>query len=92
MASLFRCDKNYGWGKFEGSRCQEAREDLHGPCDGTDRSNYEFPMYEFCHPGYFSDTPEEQALTDGQDICGTRSVVGNAVIGEESWCRSQVTF
>lgn len=49
-------------------------------------------MYEFCHPGYFSDTPEEQALTDGQDICGTRSVVGNAVIGEESWCRSQVTF
>lgn len=51
------------------------------PCDGVDRSGIEMPIFEYCHPSYFSDTEEEQAFTGGNDICGDRTIVGNGAIG-----------
>lgn len=79
---FFRCGKNYGWGRFEGSRCQEAVEDLYEtPCEGVDRSPYEFPIYEYCHPSYYSDKASEDPFTGGVDICGERKIVGNGAIG-----------
>lgn len=61
------------------------REDIHGTCDGTDRSGYEFPIFEYCHPNYFSGA-EEAPLTGGENICGDRRLVGNGAIGEGSGC------
>lgn len=77
-----RCGNNYGWGKFEGTRCQVERESFYGTCDGTDRSDYTFPVFEYCHPDYFSNIADEVGNTGGADICGRRVVTGNAVIGE----------
>lgn len=33
------------------------------------------------HDGYFSDIADEEQYTGGVDICGTRDIVGNAIIG-----------
>ncbi|CAM9121681.1 unnamed protein product, partial [Hapterophycus canaliculatus] len=53
---IVECGKNYGWSRFEGSRCQEAVEDneFNPPCDGISRSGFEFPWFEYCHPDYDS--------------------------------------
>eukprot|EP00903_Cladosiphon_okamuranus_P010393 g9831.t1 len=80
--NIIECGNNYGWSRFEGSRCQEAQEYRDGPCDGADRSDFTFPVFEYCHPDYYSDTDREQPFTNGVDICGSRSVItGNSVIG-----------
>ncbi|CAM9509059.1 unnamed protein product [Ectocarpus sp. 4 AP-2014] len=78
---LVECGNNYGWSRFEGSRCQEAVEDneFNPPCDGVSRSGFTFPLYEYCHPDYDSST--DGVLTGGTDICGDRVQLGNAVIG-----------
>lgn len=43
-----RCGNNYGWGQFEGSRCQSAVQfrDEYASCDVADRSAYTFPIFE----------------------------------------------
>eukprot|EP00903_Cladosiphon_okamuranus_P010392 g9830.t1 len=79
--NIIECGKNYGWSRFEGSRCQDEHEDRDGPCDGADRSGITFPVFEYCHPDYYDDTDEEQAFTNGVDICGDRSLTGHSVIG-----------
>lgn len=42
--------KNYGWSRFEGSRCQEAvqNNDYNPACKNIDRSGFEFPIFEVC--------------------------------------------
>eukprot|EP00903_Cladosiphon_okamuranus_P010019 g9501.t1 len=77
---IVECGINYGWSRFEGSRCQTA---VHGSeffplCNGADRSPYEFPIYEYCHLSYFA---TDTTNTGGVDICGDRDVLGNAIIG-----------
>lgn len=79
---FIRCNKDYGWSQFEGSRCQEAVEDRYGDCASADRSDFVFPEFEYCHPGYYSTLDTEDEFTNGVDICGSRAVVGNAVIGK----------
>lgn len=76
-----RCGNNYGWSRFEGSRCQEAVEYRDGPCLDADRSGFTFPIYEYCHPDYYADDEGEDAFTDGVDICGGRLITGHAVMG-----------
>ncbi|CAM9143199.1 unnamed protein product, partial [Hapterophycus canaliculatus] len=44
---IVECGNNYGWSRFEGSRCQEAQEDRDGPCLGADRSGFTFPTFEY---------------------------------------------
>ncbi|CAM9548065.1 unnamed protein product [Ectocarpus sp. 6 AP-2014] len=78
---IVECGNNYGWSRFEGSRCQEAQESRDGPCLDTDRSAFTFPIYEYCHPDYSSDDADEADFVAGVDICGTRMVSGTAVIG-----------
>lgn len=78
---MIECGKNYGWSRFEGSRCQEAVEARLGPCDGVDRSGFEFPIFEYCHPDYDSSLASEDAFTGGVDICAAASIRGNAIIG-----------
>lgn len=77
-----RCGNNYGWSRFEGSRCQEAQEGRDGPCLGADRSQYTFPWFEYCHPGYKSNVDSEAEFLGGVDLCGDRLITGNTVIGE----------
>eukprot|EP00903_Cladosiphon_okamuranus_P006180 g6077.t1 len=78
---IVECGKNYGWSRFEGSRCLDEREYLDGPCADTDRSGITFPEFEYCHPDYYDDIDEERDFTNGVDICGDRSLTGLAVIG-----------
>lgn len=76
-----RCGKNYGWSRFEGSRCQEAQEDRDGTCAGASRSGFTFPYFEYCHPDYDSTTGDEADFVGNSDPCGTRQLTGHAVIG-----------
>ena len=76
------CGQDYGWSTFEGSRCQEAQQDRIGSCDGISRSGVTFPIYEYCHPDYDSTDEGEDVFTNGNDLCGARSVTGLAVIGK----------
>ncbi|CAM9715370.1 unnamed protein product, partial [Ectocarpus fasciculatus] len=78
---LVECGNNYGWSRFEGSRCQEAVEDneFNPACSGISRSGFTFPIFEYCHPDYQSTGDDE--FTGGNDICGDRLLLGNAVIG-----------
>lgn len=78
-----RCGKNYGWSRFEGSRCQEAQEDRDGPCLDASRSGFTFPYFEYCHPDYYSDE-DEYEFTGDEDICGDRLITGHAVIGKNA--------
>lgn len=82
--TLDRCGNDYGWSRFEGSRCQEAQEDRIGNCATLSRSGLVFPIYEYCHPDYDSSTSSENEFTGGNDLCGARTVEGLAVIGEEN--------
>ena len=68
--------------RFEGSRCTEYSEDAYGPCADVDRSDFTFPVFEYCHVDYDSSPSSEDEYTGGNDICGDRSAVGNTVIGE----------
>lgn len=77
-----RCGNNYGWVRFEGSRCTEYSEDTYGPCADVDRSSFTFPYFEYCHFDYDSSPSSEDEYTGGYDLCGDRSVLGNTVIGE----------
>eukprot|EP00904_Undaria_pinnatifida_P003872 jgi/Undpi1/13486/HiC_scaffold_8.g03145.m1 len=77
---IIECGKNYGWSRFEGSRCQEAQEDRDGPCLDASRSGFTFPYFEYCHPDYYSDE-DEYEFTGDEDICGDRLITGHAVIG-----------
>ena len=77
-----RCGNNYGWVRFEGSRCTEYSQNTYGPCADVDRSGFTFPVFEYCHINYDSSPSSEDVYTGGNDICGDRSVVGNTVIGE----------
>lgn len=77
-----RCGNNYGWSRFEGSRCQVAQIERDGTCVGADRTGFTFPYFEYCHPGYLDDAAGEEALRGGVDICGDKRLTGNAVIGE----------
>lgn len=77
-----RCGNNYGWSRFEGSRCQEAMEARDGPCLDADRSGFTFPMYEYCHPDFNSDDADEADFVAGVDICGDRLLTGTAVMGK----------
>ena len=43
-----------------------------------------FPIFEYCHPDYDSSAAGEEEYTGGNDLCGSRTVVGNAVIGGEN--------
>ncbi|CAN0331815.1 unnamed protein product, partial [Scytosiphon promiscuus] len=47
---IVQCGHNYGWSRFEGSRCQEAMEERDGSCAGASRSDFTFPIFEYCHP------------------------------------------
>lgn len=82
--SLVRCGKNYGWGRFEGDLCVAGNEfdnaEL-GSCDDADFSSYEPPIFQYCHDSYQYDG-DASPYTKGVDVCGDRSVVGQAVIGE----------
>eukprot|EP00904_Undaria_pinnatifida_P007443 jgi/Undpi1/3829/HiC_scaffold_16.g07198.m1 len=78
---LVVCGQDYGWSTFEGSRCQQAQQDRIGSCDGISRSGVTFPIYEYCHPDYDSTDEGEDVFTNGNDLCGARSVTGLAVIG-----------
>lgn len=80
--SSIRCGEDYGWGRFEGSRCQTALEDRFGDCEDADRDSFTFPVFEYCHPDYDSTDPSEAAYLNNLDVCGTRSVLGLAVIGK----------
>lgn len=73
-----RCGNNYGWSRFEGSRCQEAMEERDGSCLDADRSGFTFPLFEYCHPDYYSSDADEDAYVAGVDICGSRLLTGNA--------------
>ncbi|CAM9453682.1 unnamed protein product [Scytosiphon promiscuus] len=77
--NIVECGKNYGWPRFEGSGCQQLAidEGLYPSCDDSVRSQYEFPIYEYCHLTSESD-PD---LTNGVDVCGDREITGNAIIG-----------
>ncbi|CAM9347041.1 unnamed protein product [Scytosiphon promiscuus] len=77
--NIVECGKNYGWPRFEGSSCQQLAidEGLYPSCDDSVRSQYEFPVYQYCHP----DTVADLDLTNGVDVCGDREVEGNAIIG-----------
>ena len=79
--NIIECGKNYGWGRFEGSLCQEAAQDVHGPCSGADRSGIEFPWFEYCHPDYNSAPADQDEFTGGVDFCAKTSLSGHAVIG-----------
>ncbi|CBJ28225.1 glucose sorbosone dehydrogenase [Ectocarpus siliculosus] len=81
--NFIECGNNYGWSRFEGSRCQEAVQDneFNPPCDGVDRSDFTYPLFEYCHPDFDSTDADEQEFTGGADTCGNRFVVGNCVIG-----------
>lgn len=76
-----RCGNNYGWSRFEGSRCQVALEDLYGSCLDADRTGFTFPYFEYCHPGYSDNADNEENYRGGTDICGSRLITGNSVIG-----------
>ncbi|CAN0382047.1 unnamed protein product [Pylaiella littoralis] len=80
---IIECGNNYGWSQFEGSRCQEAVEDVEGfsTCQGIDRSGFTFPWFEYCHPDYDSDAAEQAEFTGGVDICAGSQLSGLAVIG-----------
>ncbi|CAM9759383.1 unnamed protein product [Scytosiphon promiscuus] len=78
---IVECGNNYGWSRFEGSRCQEAVEYRDGPCLDADRSGFTFPIFEYCHDGYSSDDEGEDAFTAGVDICGSSQLIGSAVMG-----------
>lgn len=82
MGWVQRCGNDYGWSRFEGSRCFDMAADRYGDCDGASRSGYTFPVFEYCHQSYDSTEEGEEVYTDGIDICGSRSVIGNAVIGK----------
>ncbi|CAN0530076.1 unnamed protein product, partial [Ectocarpus sp. 12 AP-2014] len=73
---VLQCGNNYGWSRFEGSRCQEAVQDneFNPPCGFVDRSGFTFPLFEYCHPGYDSTDANEQEFTGGADVCGNRVV------------------
>ena len=77
-----RCGNNYGWVRFEGSRCTEFSEDDYGPCANADRSGYVFPIFEYCHFDFDSSPSSQEDYTGGNNICGDRGIVGNSVIGE----------
>ncbi|CAM9279443.1 unnamed protein product, partial [Hapterophycus canaliculatus] len=81
--NLIECGKNYGWSRFEGSRCQEAVEDneFNPPCKDIDRSGFEFPLFEYCHPDYDSSASDESDYTGGDDFCGDRYIEGTCIIG-----------
>lgn len=81
-----RCGKNYGWSIFEGSRCLQSQEARIGSCAAKSRAGFTFPIFQYCHADYYDDASGESTYTAGVDICGDRSVVGNAVIGKFS-CR-----
>ena len=87
-----RCGNNYGWVRFEGSRCTEYSEDEYGVCADTDRSGYTFPIFEYCHFDYDSSISSEDDYTGGNDICGDRSVLGTTVIGERLRIRKRTSF
>ncbi|CAM9680684.1 unnamed protein product [Pylaiella littoralis] len=80
---IIECGNNYGWSQFEGSRCQEAVEDVEGfsTCQGINRSGFTFPWFEYCHPDYDSDAAEQAEFTGGVDICAGSQLSGLAVIG-----------
>lgn len=61
-------------------------EDRDGPCVDADRSEFTFPMFEYCHPDYFSDDEDEADFIGGDDFCGDRLITGNAVIGTLCVC------
>lgn len=82
-----RCGNNYGWVRFEGSRCTEYSEDEYGPCADADRSDLTLPFFEYCHDSYDSSGSSEDAYTNGIDICGDRSIIGSAVMGESAVSR-----
>lgn len=81
--SWLRCGNNYGWSRFEGTRCQEAVQGnkLNPMCEHIDRSEFEFPYFEYCHPDYHSDKASEREFTGNNDFCGDRLITGHAVIG-----------
>ncbi|CAN0318172.1 unnamed protein product, partial [Ectocarpus sp. 12 AP-2014] len=81
--NFIECGNNYGWSRFEGSRCQEAVQDneFNPPCDGISRSGFTYPLFEYCHPDYDSTDADEEEFTGGAATCGDRFVVGNCVIG-----------
>ena len=85
MANPFgRCGNNYGWVRFEGSRCTAYSEDSYGACADADRSGYTFPIFEYCHPNYYPSSSSQDEYMDGVNICGDRSVTGSTVIGERA--------
>lgn len=86
-AVLRRCGNDYGWSRFEGSRCQEEQEDrfeddFDADCPNLPRDGITFPIYEYCHGEYPDDPMESAHLTGGKDVCGDRYLEGQAVIGE----------
>lgn len=64
---------------FEGSLCKEWNGN---DCSAVVRSDYKWPLFEYCHPDYDSSPSDQAKLTGGKDICGQRRVTGHAVIGK----------
>lgn len=64
-------------------------QERNGWCRDLDRSEYTFPVFEYCHPDYYSDTDDEVEFVGGVDVCGERLITGHSVIGK-SWLRREV--
>lgn len=77
-----RCGKNYGWSHYEGSRCQSDVQERNGLCKDLDRSKFTFPIFEYCHPDYYSDADGEEEFVGGVNVCGDRLITGHSVIGK----------
>ncbi|CAM9182128.1 unnamed protein product, partial [Laminaria digitata] len=78
---IVECGKNYGWSHYEGSRCQSDVQERNGLCKNLDRSEFTFPVFEYCHPDYYSDADGEDEFVGDVDVCGDRLITGHSVIG-----------
>lgn len=57
-------------------------QERNGWCRDLDRSKFTFPIYEYCHPDYYSDADGEDEFVGDVNICGDRLITGHSVIGK----------
>ena len=57
-------------------------QERNGLCVDLDRSEFTFPIFEYCHPDYYSDKDSERDFVGDVDVCGDRLITGHSVIGK----------